>query len=310
MNPFLMANYPGRFTNGVSIGNVPVVNTHPGKVFWVSSTTGSDGNAGTFQRPFATVDKAISLCTASKGDMVMLMPGHAESIANATTFQIDIAGVNVIGLGAGANRPTFSFTDTAGSVEMDAANCVIDNVRFLADISAVVVCINVDAANCTIRNCEFNFVDTGDDFILHIDCDDVAGTVIEANRFVAEDATGSNAAVRLQNSDHSRIVGNFATGDFAKAPIWSDTTGDTGGGSQVSSSILISGNQLRNSDTGGIAIDLNNADTGIISYNALTAPAGVGLALILDPGSCLCIENYGADAIDETGAIVPQTAAT
>jgi len=53
-----------------------------GNVFWVSSTTGTDsaGYGRNPDAPVATLDYAIGLCTASKGDIVYLMPGHAENI--------------------------------------------------------------------------------------------------------------------------------------------------------------------------------------------------------------------------------------
>ena len=34
------------------------------------------------------------------------------------------------------------------------------------------------------------------------------------------------------------------------------------------------------------------------------------LGSMIDPGSCMCFENYEADAINETGALEPGTAAS
>ena len=47
---------------------------------------GSNGNPGTYVRPFSTVDYATGRCTASRGDIIMVMPGHAESIASASAI--------------------------------------------------------------------------------------------------------------------------------------------------------------------------------------------------------------------------------
>lgn len=306
-----LSNYPGGFANGVTVRGLPLLNSYPGNVYWVDSTLGSDGNRGTFDKPLATVDKAMTFCTTGKGDIIVLKPGHAEDIANATTFQIDKANVAVIGLGSGAAMPTFTFTATAGSVEMDSAGGLIQNVRFLASVSAVVVGVNVDASDCAIVGCEFDFDASGDDFLRYVDCEDVERTEISGCRFIAEVAAGSNEAIRLDNADYTKIKGNFFYGDFARAPIWSDTSGDTGNGSTVSIGIQIEENSLYQGDTTlGIAIDLNNADTGVIAYNRLGGPTGLTTFNLLDPGSCMCIQNYAVNAVDETGALIPATVAT
>ena len=76
-----ISNYPNGFANGVNIRGVPVLNTYGGNVFWVDSGAGSNGNKGTFDRPWATIDYSIGKCTASNGDVVMVKPGHAETLA-------------------------------------------------------------------------------------------------------------------------------------------------------------------------------------------------------------------------------------
>lgn len=305
-----MSNYPGGFASGVTMRNMPVVNAHAGKVLWLDSVAGSDQNKGTFDRPFSTIDYAISQCTASNGDVIMVKPGHAENVADATTFQVDVAGVTIIGLGTGSNRPTFTFTNTAGSVELDAAGTVLENLRFVASVSAVVVGMNVDADYCEVRNCQFTFDATGDDFLIYIDCDGVSNTVIAGNEMIAELTAGSNEAIRLDDCDYTKIVGNYIFGDFANAAILGDTVGDTGDNLPVG--ILIAHNSIYNGDTSaqGKCIDLNVAATGRIEYNNLGG-LGSGAANVsakLDPGSCLCVENYASDAVDEKAIVVPTTA--
>lgn len=62
-----MTNYPRGIAQGISIRGVPILQTHPGEVFWVSNSTvlapgqaaGSDNNPGTFQRPLATLAEAL-----------------------------------------------------------------------------------------------------------------------------------------------------------------------------------------------------------------------------------------------------------
>src|SRR5512138_1472506 len=83
------------------------IDKQPGAVFFVHSGTGTDG-AGYGKNPdspVATLDYAIGLCTASKGDVIYVLPGHAENLTTATSLTMDVAGVKVIGLGWGPLRP-------------------------------------------------------------------------------------------------------------------------------------------------------------------------------------------------------------
>ena len=149
-----VSNYPGGFANGITIRGVPLSQTHSGKVFYVNNSSvlaeggaaGSDGNPGTYQKPFSTIDYAIGRCTASRGDIIFVMPGHAETIANATSLAMDVAGVNIVGLGNGASKPTISFSDTSSNIPLSAANCSIQGIRLLATVDSVTAGLTISAA--------------------------------------------------------------------------------------------------------------------------------------------------------------------
>ena len=60
--------------------------------------------------PFLTLDYAVSQCTASKGNVVYLMPGHAETISSAALSHL--GGCDRRGRGwswQGTKRATFTF---------------------------------------------------------------------------------------------------------------------------------------------------------------------------------------------------------
>lgn len=149
-----MSNFPNGFTSGVTIRDIPITIAHPGKVFWVNNSSvlpdkgvgGSDGNPGTYLRPFSTVDYAIGRCKASRGDIIMVMPGHAESLAGASAITSDVAGVAIVGLGAGSLRPTFTFTATASTWVVSAANCSFANIILQAGIADVVTAMSLTGA--------------------------------------------------------------------------------------------------------------------------------------------------------------------
>jgi hypothetical protein len=135
-----MSHFSNGFANGVSIRGVPVLNTHSGNVFWVSSTAGSNGNKGTRERPFATIDYAIGRCTANNGDIILAMPGHAEAVT-VSSIACDVAGVTIIGLGSGAMKPTLTFSATDSRINVTAANCTWQNFRWTAGIADVVTAV-------------------------------------------------------------------------------------------------------------------------------------------------------------------------
>lgn len=159
MSASLISNYPNGFSNGVAIRGLPLQVCHPGKVFWVYNGSallpgqkgGSNGNKGTFNEPFATVDYAVSQCTANRGDIVFVKPGHAETFAAADGFDLDVAGVAVVGMGTGTLKPTFTLSATTSDVNISAANCSLMNMRFVASTSDVVRAIQVTATHATIK---------------------------------------------------------------------------------------------------------------------------------------------------------------
>ena len=158
------SNYPGGFNN-VTIRGVPITQSHPGQVYWVSNATptlpgqvgGSDGNPGTFNAPFSTLEYAISRCTADRGDIIFIKPGHAETISSATALSFDVAGVAIVGLGAGTKRPTFTLgTAATTTIAVSADNVSISNCRFIGNFLSITSAFTVAAAAYfTIDNCSF-----------------------------------------------------------------------------------------------------------------------------------------------------------
>jgi len=298
-----MANPKGAY----KINGIPMLGSHmtTGNVFFLDSNTGSDSyNGQSIRTPKATLNGVMDVCTANKGDIVYVMPGHAENVSAATTQIIDVAGLRIIGVGVGDTRPTFTYTATGGSFEIDAADTYIENIKFLTSVSAVVVGVNVDADNVTIHNCEFNYDASGDDFIIMIDIDAVDYAEITNNRFIAQDAAGAANAIRLDDALHVQIKNNVFSGDFSKTVILSDTD------CAVSTDLVIANNLMRNSDTAvGSCIEFDIANTGMLSYNNYFT-SGASNATAVDPGSCMSVECYAVCDIDKSGIIIPAATST
>lgn len=161
-------NYPTGVGSSLTIREIPIHTAYPGRVFWVyngsallaSQRGGSNGNKGTFQSPFSTVAYALTQCTAARGDMIMVKPGHTETISDATSFALSVSGVAIIGLGSGSLRPTFTLdTANTATIPVSAANCAVKNCIFKANFLSIAACFTVaTAANFAVEDCYF--VDT------------------------------------------------------------------------------------------------------------------------------------------------------
>lgn len=99
---------------------------------------------------YNTVDAAIGACTASQGDVVYVMPGHTETISAAGGVTADIAGVSIIGLGNGSDRPTFTFSATTSTFVVSAANVLFKNLVITSSVNELVKVFNITGAYCTI----------------------------------------------------------------------------------------------------------------------------------------------------------------
>jgi len=201
---------------------------HPGNIWFVDSGASGGGDTTGHGRdpdsPFLTLDYAIGRCTANNGDVIYLLPGHAETIIADSGVDIDVAGVKVIGLGWGASRPTFTFTTAVtADFKLAAASVVVKNLLFLGGIDALTGVIEVSGADCVIKDCEYRDV-TGQatDTILTVDGAD--RLVIDNYRHIGAAGAGANAAIAIDGTDDLEIKNSYLYGNFAVGAIDLRTT--------------------------------------------------------------------------------------
>jgi len=218
-----ITNYP----NGVSSFGMPLVGTTTGSVFFVHHS-GSNGNSGTdSDNPFASIDYAIGRCTDSKGDIIYVMPGHAETIITAGGITCDVIGVSIIGMGNGRNRPTISVSTSTGvDMEIDAANVTVDNLVFdLTGVDAVAAFFDIDAADFTLKNCDIIMADTAGQATAAVLAAGAAHRMtIENNIFRSAVTAGSASAIDLGSENDVRIIGNEFDGHFTGGVIYTNDT--------------------------------------------------------------------------------------
>lgn len=224
------SSFPDGFNN-VTIRGVPLVQSHTGQIYWVSNSTtllpgqltGSDGNSGTFNEPFGTIDYAVGRCTANRGDVIFVKPGHAETISTNAIILLDVAGLAIIGLGTGSLRPTltYSVTTTTSNILVSANNISISNILFLSTAVAVGVCFTcataTTAKNFTVEGCEFRDTSTtGGSFrqiVTAVDANSMDGLYFARNSVFgikASTVTAATTAVVMQAAmDRQSYIGNF-----------------------------------------------------------------------------------------------------
>lgn len=261
-----------------------------GSIFFVDSATGTNSAGGgqNPNAPLATLDYAIGLCTANKGDMIYLMPGHTETIAAADGFDADVAGIRIIGLGWGSLRPTFTFTATASDVAIGAANVTIENVRFAAGISAVVRGVNIEGkTDVTFRNCEWYWGGTtGYDFVISLLA--AAGSnrlTVDNCRFLAEPAVaGAAVGVKLSGASSNVTIKNSEfMGDYSTACVNGITT--------LSQGLMFLDNLVHNTDASEPYLEVLTGTTGVIAgTRGLASGATIAANAVAD--AMAHVENF------------------
>ena len=230
------SNFPGGFANGVTIRGVPITVTNPGKVFWVYNGTalqggqrgGSDSNKGTYDSPFSTIDYAVGQCTANRGDIIFVKPGHAETISSAAIITLDVAGIAIVGLGRGSNRPTLTFsTANTANIPVTAANITVSNILHKANFLDIASAYTATGTNTptdfVIDNCEFR---DGSSILNFIKCvtgnataNSMDGFTFSNNKvFGLATTAASQCCIMASAQDRQTYLDNFAV-----YPVLNDT---------------------------------------------------------------------------------------
>ena len=129
-----------------------------GKVWYVHNTYGSNGggkNGKSWDTPFASMEYATGKCRASRGDVVVALPGHTETIATDGGLAMDVDGVYYVGFGYGDSRPLIQVaTLAAAAAIMSGDGCLLDNFRLSVAIDAATDPFQITGTGNIWRNLE------------------------------------------------------------------------------------------------------------------------------------------------------------
>jgi len=293
-----------QYPNGVASYGIPVLGggsipSTTGTVFFVSSGVGSDGNSGKApDKAFATLDFAIGKCTASKGDVILLMPGHAETLT--AQINADVAGISIIGLGTQNLRPALTGNGTIDVIDVSAANILIENVEFpVPGTDAQTADINIDAAGCTVRNTLHHGSTTSKNKVDII--------TLTAN---ADDALIDGA--RIYNVTVEVVGGIVLEGACSRVEIRNcmvqDAIGFTDGcisDEAIALQAYIHHNVFSNAKADTVVMNFVTNSTGVCSFNHVNG-RHTTIASNVVPGTGMAFfENRVVEEAAKNGAVIP-----
>lgn len=284
-----------------STGGIPSVGMKDlyttGNIYFVDSNNGASTNSGlTSDQPLDTTANAISLVTANAGDFIILMPNHAETCAAETN--LSKAGMTILGLGNGTNRPTITSTATASSWTFTADNITISNIVFQNNIDNQVEVIDIaDAEYATVDNCEF-LEGSAKQYLIGISITNAgADHVTITNCKLFAPSAGPSAGISIGVAASYIEIGNcWIEGDYSDACIQNPT-------GNVATNLNIHDCFLKNDQTGDHSIQLVSACTGALRRNHYAND--LTQATACDTGACSSFECYHCDTVDVSGILSP-----
>jgi hypothetical protein len=102
-----------------------------------------------------TLAAGLAKVRAGLGDTVAVLPGHSESVTDATMLTNLVAGTRIVGFGRGSNMPVFRWTATGSQWVLDDADVTITGLRLrLEGANGVVKAIVSTAADIGIYGCD------------------------------------------------------------------------------------------------------------------------------------------------------------
>jgi len=243
-----------------------------GNILYVHSGNGSASGPGfSPEAPYSTIDAAVGACTADNNDVIVVLPGHTETVVGAAGLALDVAGITIIGIGSGRQRPKVNFTtSTAASCDISAARVSVSNLVFTCSIDAQTAMINISAADCTIQGCEIEHATAAAQATLAVLTTASADRLSFIGNFVhgSTDA-GTAAALRVVGGDAIRIEDNIIVGAYTT------TLGGIDNPTTAATNLVIARNLIGNQTASSTKVIVLKSDSvGFVINNRLQILSG------------------------------------
>ena len=251
---------------------------------------------------FTTMNKAIAACATGRNDKIVVLPKYTETISAAGGVTVNKDDVEIIGVGLGTDRPTFTLTATASTFLISGNNVTVRNVYVDATgIDAVVTPFSLTSTQggTFLSNVEVYFAKTSYVALKVL----TAGTAAAANNlqidscfFHGDAVANCTNAIQLVGGSFIKITNNVINGNFTT------TLGPINGITAVTPEILISGNVLENRTAASTkVVVLYTGSTGRVVNNRILILSGTAPIT----GDTISVGgNYYAAAIGVAAAVL------
>jgi len=258
---------------------------------------------------YPSVAAALGQCTAGRGDRIIVLPGHTENLATAAAWTF-VDNVEIICLGRGATRPTFTFTAAAATLVVNKKGVRISNARFLcagpgAGALTVAAPFTISGEGCLLDS---NYFEIGID-ATHL-CTDFCN-VSAANVVFYDNSIRSLAqtaavvsCVTLTGADYFRFIGNRCKSALSVA-----TKGFIANSTTASADIEIVGNtfwQWKSDSSACISLAAASVTTGRIVGNRMRVMNNASINGITTGGSGVDVAEFSNEIVNdanETGVL-------
>lgn len=272
--------------------------------------------AQSFDDPFVlsnlvpTLAAGLARCRSGLGDFVVCLPGHSESVVDATMLNNLVAGTRVIGIGHGSMRPVFRWTATGAQWAVNKADCLFTGLN-----------LRLEGANGVVKA----ILCTGGSPVFAFNKIQVASGATNKATIAMEFGAGSDDFEVIGNQFHGTETHNVTDGVKVVAALAGGRIEDNemvfsataaNGLIHYSAAALrqrIARNYVYNTHTAssvGVLFDAVAVDgvmcdnrVGCINTGALTS----GTVAIKIGAGCLVkfFENYGVNDVSASGIVLP-----
>lgn len=123
--------------------------------------------------PYATLATAVS--ESNPRDIILVAPGHAESITAADGINVTSAktDLTIVGLGKASNMATITFSSgTTSDFEVDGTGLTLINLAFVHSVDSAAATLDINADDCTVKDCKFTVSGADAAAIIDVGADD------------------------------------------------------------------------------------------------------------------------------------------
>lgn len=314
-----------QFRGPAEVGSGIVIVPSGGYVHYVHSSgaAGLDNLPQGVQSPspggfFTSIATALGSCRANRGDQVIALPGHTETISTAAFWSNLVAGTTIRSMGEpdSEQRAVLNFTASGSTILLNKAGTVIDNFIINCDATAATVVaapFTVSAAGCRMVRNRIRMATSATQLAtvpitVASGADDL---LIEGNEFWTVGA-GTFATNPTNDIQVTAAVKNFRF-------RWNDVYGGTAAATGLleftaaATNVKIVGNTMQNMFATGTSCVVGFAGlTGIVAYNSFAVQnngtaANQGITV---PGNIRAFQNFCSDEAGKSGALAPAVVAT